>query len=299
MSGGLRFILVLLVIVEHLSLGITFGGLAVYSFFVLSGYWVTSVYCSTYFRKKSGDLNFFIGRAWRIFAPYWLFLLCYFFLSFSTFKLKIADVFILGSSLSTPLVPPIWSLDIELQFYLLLPLILPTIFKKKSLSFVISAILFLFLAISGPSKNLLQYLVFFSIGMMLYFNQDLLRNLSLKKYVLGSIILMVLIVSGSYFLTSTHHVFFENAVVWKSSFIGNSVLALVGVPVVAFCIQFKSGKMDRFFGDLSYYLYIVHWPFLVELELNGYAKTTLFIFGATLLLFALDRPFQNLRKRLL
>lgn len=81
---------------------------------------------------------------------------------------------------------------------------------------------------------------------------------------------------------------------------------LLLVPFVAWNVRQPSGRLDRFLGDLSFPLYLVHWPTIALLKplwggqpgLGGKALTLLVILAVTLALYALvDRPLERWRKR--
>jgi peptidoglycan/LPS O-acetylase OafA/YrhL len=157
---GLRGLAILMVLANHLGAGITFGHAALDSaihrvvtdsntgvdlFFVLSGFLITGILLDT--RRRQGALPvFFARRSLRIFPLYYCVLIVIFFvapiveqllgkqapsLQHSTawmwlygFNFLIAkfNTFDLGPVLS--LLGPFWSLSVEEQFYLVLPLLI-------------------------------------------------------------------------------------------------------------------------------------------------------------------------------
>jgi peptidoglycan/LPS O-acetylase OafA/YrhL len=48
----------------------------------------------------------------------------------------------------------------------------------------------------------------------------------------------------------------------------NLVLALAAVPLALSTVHVKSSKLDRAFGDLSYIVYLMHWPAFIFLHNN-------------------------------
>ena len=48
----------------------------------------------------------------------------------------------------------------------------------------------------------------------------------------------------------------------------NLVLALAAVPLALSTVHVRSGKLDRAFGDLSYIVYLMHWPAFIFVHNN-------------------------------
>ena len=131
--GALRYILALMVVVHH-SFPLRWGAFAVYAFFVLSGYWIARMWTGRYARTRVPYFTFIVSRWWRR-AP--VFCLCIGLGLLSAhlnpqaikppepFGLWLASqVPVIGSSALGRLLPPTWSLDVEMQFYLLAPAII-------------------------------------------------------------------------------------------------------------------------------------------------------------------------------
>ncbi len=139
--GTYRYILAHLVMVAHLAytIGMWSGVYAVFSFFVLSGFLMAMVLDRTYPFDLGGTLRFAANRALRIYPPYLLALAIGLgvVLLDDTFArllgnvrlprdpvewLRNVGIFSLHLEPKTThrLVPPSWSLDIELCFYLLM-----------------------------------------------------------------------------------------------------------------------------------------------------------------------------------
>jgi peptidoglycan/LPS O-acetylase OafA/YrhL len=151
--GALRFLLATLVVVFHYtSFGI--GHMPVYLFFALSGYWVYTMWQNKYSATREPYATFIVSRAWRL-AP--VFLLC----SFGALTMSLAlplvvapaapfappeplalmsSLVILGynTAAGAPLVPA-WSLDIELQFYLVAPLVIALLQRRALFAVVLCA----------------------------------------------------------------------------------------------------------------------------------------------------------------
>ena len=138
--GAFRMALALSVFLHHTT-SYNIGMSAVLIFFVLSGYWVTKMWAATYSKTRSPYLTFVISRFWRI-VP--VFALC----SGVTWALLywrgetpahigglarqiFSNLFILGyNALPYQANVPGWSLDMEMQFYLIAPLVIFLISKS-------------------------------------------------------------------------------------------------------------------------------------------------------------------------
>lgn len=143
MLGTYRYLLALLVTMSHLwsSLAGWSGVSAVYGFFLISGYLMTSILNHSYGFDRTGMARYAANRFLRIFPSYWAVLIFSAVVVYAiprdafltNFKLSmpqelvdhwLPNIFILGL-LDGPLkvlVPPAWSLDIELVFYALMGL---------------------------------------------------------------------------------------------------------------------------------------------------------------------------------
>ena len=116
-----------LVVIEHIS-RYKVVVVAVIAFFVISGYWVTLVYERNHARAALGVPIFYISRAMLVFPLYLVIFLVVAALAYLIAMPLQPNVWmalpILGvSSHGKDIIGVTWSLDIELQFYLLLPLL--------------------------------------------------------------------------------------------------------------------------------------------------------------------------------
>lgn len=139
--GMFRLGLALLVLVHH-STRLGLGAAAVYVFFCLSGYWMHAVWEGRYSKLPHGYLTFVFARYIRLLPLFWLCGLLAFGVELFLGKVNPAgwlsqthswiewlhlvgpNVLILGYNWQEHMaLVPAWSLDIEMQFYLLLPLL--------------------------------------------------------------------------------------------------------------------------------------------------------------------------------
>lgn len=283
-SGLIRFLLASLVIFYHLSGSIFIGTMAVYCFFILSGYWVTYMYEAKYLKCANPIKIFYQSRILRIFPVYILSailalaVLCVYrpemcravsiFGPIEKIHFYFSNMFLVGYNLLTlkPLVPA-WSLDIELQFYVLLPLL--TLFARTrssrilslSLSIVITIILSAFYPQSFLSKTVLVYLSYFFIGIFIYkerikFNRrvELVFNLLLIGILILHFALSKWVVYDSIKASANYELYF------------NELLSLFAIPVLCNSVYRKGNNLDRQLGDISYVLYLLHWVLIIPYD---------------------------------
>ncbi len=147
MFGILRYLLALFVVVYHLvDLPTNTGPIAVFSFYLLSGYLMTYVLQRSYGFQLGGTKRFLVNRFLRIFPPYWVaFGLAW--VVFHAFPQETADfcvscvvgedpmtdlkifaktILLVGANTAgkSTLVPPAWSLNVEFFFYIAMALLL-------------------------------------------------------------------------------------------------------------------------------------------------------------------------------
>ncbi len=150
MFGTYRYILALMVAIAHLAPidMVHVGFYAVFGFFTLSGYLMTMVLHNTYFKLSSGFEKYTINRLLRVMPAYWVVLLLSAIMAFyyPTISHKIhermqwpasngdwlANLTVIGLTILDGrrsmhnLVPPAWSLSVEIIFWILMPFLVRT-----------------------------------------------------------------------------------------------------------------------------------------------------------------------------
>jgi peptidoglycan/LPS O-acetylase OafA/YrhL len=139
--GTYRYTLALLVVAFHVARWPAWSGpYAVFGFYVLSGFLMTSVIRRQYGTHPAGVSRYLANRALRIYPVYWCAL------ALSVLLVEIIPTHVVGvaqrmprsttewfynmgifgltSDVSHRLVPPAWSLNVELVFYVAMPLLL-------------------------------------------------------------------------------------------------------------------------------------------------------------------------------
>lgn len=280
MLGILRFILAALVVIAHLSEG-TFvshwGVFAVFGFYVISGYLMTAILNETY---RFRFFSFWLNRFLRLYPTYFLVLLfsVFAFLVFpgeSSFhqaweaKYRFSDA--LGNALIFPfefydasfrIVPPAWSVAVELVNYFLLWAIIARNKQMPSVTLLLSLSYHVAMLAMGKPWQALYFpfyaaLLPFSLGASIYFYRSwlaILTDKQLQHLAAGSAIAFGLCLLGS-------GVAELNAI---PAFQVLFYLNMVSSAALTACITCKrlSVRYDHFgkqLGDLAYPIFLTHW----------------------------------------
>jgi peptidoglycan/LPS O-acetylase OafA/YrhL len=328
--GIFRLILACVVLVHH-NFPLRMGAFAVGLFFVLSGYWISRMWRSKYSLRRWAYVDFAISRWWRL-VPVFVTVNGLAAVLAMTGQLSgntspvgnpgwwMTQLSVLGATTFGRLLPPVWSLDVEMQFYLIAPLTIAVI-AMASRSIVASVIAVtlgwsLLRFATGTEMEMARldlYLWPFLIGIA----ADRWSWEPSQRLVGASVAtlmgLVVLLIANP----STRHL------IWvRGSDVGSGapdVLAaallyvgsvLLGVPLALHTVSRQSGSVDRWFGDLSYPLYLFHWiprewyyanaDWTEPAWRNGLllmANFMLSLAGAIALLHLIDRPSQRIRTR--
>jgi peptidoglycan/LPS O-acetylase OafA/YrhL len=325
-SGLFRLFLAALVVLHH-STPLRLGSWAVYAFFILSGYWISRLWRQRYLRTRNPLLTFMVSRWWRL-APVFLFctalsFVSSFFLSGSV-ALYLAsnpgwwlrEFLIAGSNGAGTNVPPSWSLDVEMQFYLVAPLLI-ILFGRIGpfLRWLIAAVacgwfaLFLFRGGNFQLAHLSLFAGFFLIGVAL----QIAQWKPSPATAIGSLLI--------FFGTTLALAIFPPTQrgVWRAGLdiapipFAVSLWWIIGawliVPFLAWNVSQDSPRFDRYLGNLAYPLYLFHWipwewyyhfslrsdplpKHCALLALNILAAVA----GAVIILLFVDQPSERLRE---
>lgn len=309
--NGLRAYAVALVVLFHFQIfGFSAGFIGVDIFFVISGYLMTKIIIEQLLQNKFSIWRFYLARAIRILpallvliaivgAVGWFLLIPEEYKSYgkhaassATFLSNIiylresSDYF--STAAHEKLLLHTWSLSVEWQFYILLPIILLIIGKiKKNRTILNLAVLvgfvvsfYLSYKISQSNQTAAFYMIPTRAWEMLagglvyaYFSQIYLSNLTRKGVeILGfGLVLASLII-------------FETTTLWPSI---NALLPVLGSMLILTANSKESiltkPKIFQWIGDASYSIYLWHWPIVFFVGYLGYKSNTLIIIAGIIL----------------
>ncbi|OUL94255.1 hypothetical protein CA601_08995 [Paraburkholderia hospita] len=272
--GSFRFLLASVVVVYHYSsLGI--GHTPVYLFFLLSGFWVYMMWNRKYENSRDPYLTFVLSRIWRL-AP--VFILCstiavagvivlpQFIAPVNAFSELTAHAFVssfilLGynTAAGAPLVPA-WSLDVELQFYLIAPWLI-VLLRRRPLMACAACVMACVVSIAvfrgGASPS---YLPWFVVGMLAAQYPSLWG----RRWLAASSACATLIVILAFWLIPVLRHALLGGAHPDATYIAynpllNIALALTALPFALQTVRTRGGAIDRFLSDASYSLYLLHW----------------------------------------
>lgn len=284
---GLRALAVILVIIFHIDESWLSGGfIGVDIFFVISGFLISRSVMSQIDQKKFNLFKFFEGRVKRIVPAYLsMMLICAIIVSFlfipndfnnfyhqfkrtivflSNFLFATTDNYFGAKSFENPLLHT-WSLSIEMQFYLVLPVVLLILPKKWRLSFLLLA----FVTLLTYTEYNIRFLVEQN---KMYFSL-LARSL---EFIIGILIVFLpKLKNESNFLRNTitvvsFAVIILSAIMLSSESLFPGLLSLpacIGTALIIWVEQSKinqllSSSIPNYIGKISYSLYLWHWPVL-------------------------------------
>jgi len=326
--GITRFLLAALVVLFHISRFVFLGRFAVCSFFTLSGYWIALMFSNKYSKKAHPLKVFYTSRIWRLLPVFYTFTILGFAIWLlvdhsviqQIIDLGLSDKVVFGISNITLLgyyslpkidiLTPAWSLDIEMQFYLLFPLLF---YISRNNYKVLIWLFFVMMAVSfylcagyntyWVNNSLPTYLYFFVLGMIIFFKKWRF-NANSEKICLA---IFVILVGLQYIIpySQTHYKQIGSMYYVTLSL----VLVLLAVPTLANSVQVLSDKRDKFWGELSFLIYLGHWvlirPYGV-LSQNASSimhvlYTALYLLCtmglATAIYWLVDRPIEKLRHK--
>ena len=328
MFGILRTLLAINVVAFHL-LDVRFiGPLAVYSFFILSGFLMTLIMQKTYGYTTIGLKRYITNRFLRLFPAYWLLLIitisCIFFIgqdyvssvhssmliprSLSELLANIFMFFPRGTDYPSRLSPAAWALTIEMFFYFLIGLGF-SYNKKTTMLWLVISVLYLlyqnfYLGVLGfEYGSIYSASLPFALGAVVFHFQG-----TLAKFNIPTSLFLSLFVTNIVFLGSAE-LYVDKQAIWKLGIVGTALNMLFTVFLISNLYRLKISKnlrnIDKEIGDLSYPIYVFHWTaaalcswllFRDNVELT--MVQSIIVFSASLLLsvmvaLVLNRSLNN------
>lgn len=291
--NGLRAYAVALVVLFHFGIiGFSGGFIGVDIFFVISGYLMTKIIILGLERENFNFWKFYLSRANRIIPA--LVVLCSILGAIGWFTLTPLELKDFGKHASTSLsfisniqyyreagyfnptsheklLLHTWSLSVEWQFYIILPIFLFFIFKLRSnknilkiiflLFFIISLILSIY--ISKTNSSAAFFLLptraweMLSGGLLFLFLGNLQLSKS-SKYIIEYL---------GFSLIAISVICFTEATAWPSF---NALLPVFGTFLILLAANQKSlltnNRAVQFLGNTSYSIYLWHWPIVFYLS---------------------------------
>lgn len=301
--GAFRLVLAAMVVFSHVTVFQT-GRAAVMLFFVLSGYWVSALWART--EGPARLRQFFLNRALRIWPLYLAVLLaCAIGLGRGADAWSLL-LFGVASRAGDAPIGTEWSLDVEVQFYAILPLLALAMARLRAgllvpLMAALTAAGWLLWSAAGM-LTALKFLPAFLAGMAIrrldWRPGDRAARLSLWAFALATAAVMLLPPTRAMFFLGAFGGVDEDlfAMLWVAPLL----------PYLAASVAQPSSPRDKLLGDFSYPLYLVHAPLMAAAEhwfewrsLAGVSLLLVLVAAATWLLHRLvDRPSERWRKAL-
>ena len=289
MFGTYRLVLSLLVLLTHLGSVEVYAGLAVWAFFMLSGFLITGVLNTRYGFDHEGLLEFAFSRALRLLPTYWLSIalaligMNYFnpylpstqinssFLKPESFLESVSAIFIIGQSFfginrinSTPS-PSSWAVEVEIFLYIVSCLWLSRKMQNARAATIICIAIFPVLWViakylhNNGFQELAGQLTYsflptallpYSIGALLWFVHNRTRNTNEPSYV------RILIGAASIVIFAS--------VLSRYTVTGSYIASLFVFSYLTWHLggiraKHLSKRIDDFLGHMSYPVYLLHW----------------------------------------
>jgi peptidoglycan/LPS O-acetylase OafA/YrhL len=320
MPGAFRLLLASAVVVNHHT-RLKIGAASVELFFILSGYWIDRMYGGRYSKLRRRAAVFVASRLMRLLPMFQLFsaIAMVLAITFHTpaapqgLSLALLPNFTILGYASMPEQPlvPAWSLDIELQFYLLFPLLWLVMVRIDAVLGYVTAILlvagglYLGLVLKDQSAIVFPYLGFFFLGVFASRKAWKPSTALIWAGVLGAMALVVFTLAmpeARGILIAADGLPGRS---WNTAV--NIVLAVLIAPLAISTVTRPSTRIDRIAGDLSYVVYCSHWvgvviagAYLADLRLPARLPFIAFDIAVTYavslaLLLWVDRPLGQFR----
>lgn len=303
MFGYLRFLLAIIVLFSHTGLSPEWGNLGATSvtiFYMLSGFVITNILNKL---DKRGDcliINFYIDRFLRIF-PLYIISLCFYYLyiiiknaDLTTLSLLQNLTLIPCNYIKNPTIPVAWSLALEFQVFLIMPII----YRNKVLFYSLGLIsMIIFLASNLSYLNKYTWAYFKLPGVLFIFLTGSIIAQSKVNIIKSYLAIFIALISLSGFF------FVEFGFIERGGFQSEVLLGIfLGVLLI---IQIKDSRRLKFnqeLGSMSYSIFLIHFLFIFifrDYNLNSYFFN-LCVFSSSLIFsilayYLIERKLNNWR----
>lgn len=303
MFGYLRFLLAIIVLFSHTGLSPEWGNLGATSvtiFYMLSGFVITNILNKL---DKRGDcliINFYIDRFLRIF-PLYIISLCFYYLyiiiknaDLTTLSLLQNLTLIPCNYIKNPTIPVAWSLALEFQVFLIMPII----YRNKVLFYSLGLIsMIIFLASNLSYLNKYTWAYFKLPGVLFIFLTGSIIAQSKVNIIKSYLAIFIALISLSGFF------FVEFGFIERGGFQSEVLLGIfLGVLLI---IQIKDSRRLKFnqeLGSMSYSIFLIHFLFIFifgDYNLNSYFFN-LCVFSSSLIFsilayYLMERKLNNWR----
>lgn len=337
MFGAFRTLLALWVVIGHLHGPYQLGIYAVFGFYILSGYLMTTIMHRSYGYDSQGRLRYGLNRVLRLFPAYWTAILLSIVLLLS-FGERITEfnsamvlpttwqqwaqnaLIMLAFDSSSRLSPATWALTVEMFFYFC---ICVGASKTKWMTqswFVVSVAYTIVILTVYPNHWQMRYFPIpaaslpFSIGAMIYHHRSQLQDM-LNHRGIRSPLLWLFLACINFCVFYALDLKFRTTLMISIGFYINLFLMSACVfTLLEGKVPFISKRLDTLIGKFSYPIYLTHWQvgalinllFFETLGRNAYSpegllfllvSTVVVFLVAIVITFAIDEPIEKLRQK--
>lgn len=305
MFGLFRYYLAVMVCISHLMPWefMHFGIYAVLAFFTLSGYLITLSYKQHYSKQEAGLARFYVNRFMRVYPAYFLILMIsivfVLFWPEEAFKANerftwpansfdwFSNFFVAsltypnGVRTTSTIVPPAWSLGIELTIWFFIPFFLK--YKKLGAAWVIFSFMAFFYLTLPEHSFLMRYYsivgnsICFVIGFLMCLYYTNIRHFEVPKWAGYAVLVLYPLVYPVSF------VFWDTI----DAQLNSGMYLFIPINTIAIIVlsnikrdpsKVLINKLDEFLGDVSYPLFLCHilcGGFILLLFPEGFEQRTM------------------------
>ncbi len=264
------------------------GYYAVFSFFVLSGFLMTTIMQDSYGYTLNGIKSYALNRFLRLYPSYWLAIAISILVIFycgpafvSLYKTEIrlpqqtTEIFanltmifpaIIPHSIQPRLSPPTWALTVELCYYVIIALGASKSLRNCWIWFSASVVYVVLTYINHMGWDY-RYAAIpagslpFSVGALLYFYKNAINDF-LKNKILAPIsswIILSFYLANSFIFTVLAILFKSNMITTIGLYLNIPITCLVIIRLYYSGLTGLSKNIDKKIGDFSYPIYLLHW----------------------------------------